>query len=38
MVHNVYEQCSEVKVIMPTSYQAAFTVIKLCMRESYQTL
>lgn len=37
-VHEVYESCDEVKAIMLTSYQATFTVIKLCMRESYQTL
>lgn len=37
-VHEVYENCDEVKGIMRTSYQTTFTVIKLCMRESYQTL
>lgn len=37
-VHEVYENCDEVKGIMLTSYQTKVTVIKLCMRESYQTL
>lgn len=37
-VHEVYENCDEVKGIMLTSYQTTLTVIKLCMRESYQSL